>query len=571
VQGRVVVAGLGPAGPELMTAGTLASVERIPHRYLRTSRHPAAASVPGAASFDVLYEEAATLEEVYSSIVERLVSAAAEHGEVLYLVPGSPTVAERSVELLRRDGRSAVQVLAAASFLDLAWAYAGDPAATGPRLVDGHRFAQEAAGERGPLLVLQCDSRRVLSEIKLAVEDGPASVTVMQRLGLPDEAVFDVSWDELDRAVVPDHLTSIWIPVLEAPVAKELTRFVELVGELRRRCPWDREQTHESLTRHLLEETYETLEAIEGLAGPDGPAHLEEELGDLLFQVCFHATLAAEEGWFTLAQVAEGVHQKLVRRHPHVFGEGEARTASDVMANWERTKMEEKGRRSIMDGVPTALPALLHALKVQRRAAGEGFDWDSVEGAYDKVSEELAEVRADPSDEELGDLLFAVVNVARHLDLDPEAPSRLTSSQSRSRPARSREPSSTPRWAARRSTAMKRSRNLALAPRRAASGSRSRWRATLTTANSRSPSPSPDGSARTSASSSATLAYAPSTESQSKPSPAARRWTLRAWSRAGSEAGTPSMMLRRPFSSNLARSQLAMTSPAVWASAVAKT
>ncbi|MBA2752399.1 MAG: nucleoside triphosphate pyrophosphohydrolase [Actinobacteria bacterium] len=436
--GRVVVAGLGPAGPELMTAGTLASIERIPHRYLRTSRHPAAAAVPGAASFDDLYEQAVTLEEVYSSIVERLTAAAADHGEVLYLVPGSPTVAERSVELLRQDGRSAIEILPATSFLELAWPHAGDPADTGPRLVDGHRFAEEAAGERGPLLVLQCDSRRVLSEIKLAVDDGPPSVTVLQRLGLPDEAVFDVAWDELDRAVTPDHLTSLWIPVLAAPVAKELARFVELVRELRLRCPWDREQTHESLTRHLLEETYETLEAIEGLTGPEGPAHLEEELGDLLFQICFHATLAAEEGWFTLADVAGTVHDKLVRRHPHVFGApgpevGGANTADDVMANWEKAKMEEKGRLSIMDGVPAALPALLHALKVQRRAAGEGFDWDSVEGPYGKVSEELAEVRADPSGEELGDLLFAVVNVARHLDLDPEAALRGASAKFRDR------------------------------------------------------------------------------------------------------------------------------------------
>jgi len=424
-----------------MTAGTLAHIERIPHRYLRTSRHPAAAAVPDAVSFDELYEQAGTLEEVYSSIVERLLAAASEHGEVLYLVPGSPAVAERSVQLLGDDGRSAVEVVPAASFLDLAWAHVGDPAATGPRLVDGRRFAEEAAGERGPLLVLQCDSRRVLSDIKLAVDDAPPSVTVLQRLGLSDEAVFGVAWDDLDRAVTPDHLTSLWIPVMEVPVANELARLAELVRELRRRCPWDREQTHHSLTRHLLEETYETLEAIEGLALPDGPSHLEEELGDLLFQICFHATLAAEEGWFTLADVAATVHDKLVRRHPHVFGAAEAQTAGDVMANWERSKMEEKGRRSIMDGVPAALPALLHALKVQRRAAGEGFDWESVEGpassafrhAAGKIGEELAELRADPSGDELGDLLFAVVNAARHLDLDPEAALRGASAKFRDR------------------------------------------------------------------------------------------------------------------------------------------
>ena len=434
----MVVAGLGPAGPELMTSATVAALERIPRRYLRTSRHPAASAVPGASSFDAIYDEAETLEEVYGRIVDVLVGAAREHGEVLYLVPGSPSVAERSVQLLQRRSRAEVpavevDVLPGASFLELAWAHVGDPVLTGVRIVDGRRFAEEAAGERGPLLVLQCDSRFVLSEIKLAVEEGPPTTTVLQRLGRPDQAVREVAWEDIDRTVAPDHLTSLWVPRLRVPVAPELVRFAELVRTLRQRCPWDRQQTHQSLTRHLLEETYETLEAIENLDGPDGPAHLEEELGDLLFQVCFHATLAAEEGWFSLADVARGVHDKLVSRHPHVFGSAEATTAEQVMANWEKTKKAEKGRRSIMDGVPSALPSLLYALKVQRRAAAEGFDWDSVEGAYPKVAEELAELRSEPSEPELGDLLFAVVNVARHLDIDPEAALRSATAKFRDR------------------------------------------------------------------------------------------------------------------------------------------
>ena len=422
---RVVVAGLGPAGPELITAGTLAAVERAPRTFLRTARHPAAAAVPAAVTFDDAYERAATIEEVYAGIVDALVEAATEEGEVLYLVPGSPSVAERTVELLRADGRVAVDVLPALSFLDLAWDRLGvDPVAAGARLVDGRRFAEEAAGERGPLLVAQCDSALVLSEIKLAVDDPPASLVVLQRLGLPDEAVGEVAWHDLDREVAPDHLTSLWIPTLAAPVGRELVAFAELVRTLRQRCPWDREQTHASLTRHLLEEAYETVEAIEGLeraAGPAGMAHLEEELGDLLFQVYFHATLAAEEGLFTLADVARGIHDKLVSRHPHVFGTVRADTAAEVVANWDRIKTEHKGRASVMEGIPSALPSLLHAAKVQRRAASFGFDWESVEGAYPKVAEELDELRADPSEEELGDLLFAVVNVARHLGLDPEA------------------------------------------------------------------------------------------------------------------------------------------------------
>ncbi|HVF74122.1 MAG TPA: nucleoside triphosphate pyrophosphohydrolase [Acidimicrobiales bacterium] len=421
---RVVVAGLGPAGPDLLTVATQAAIERIPRRFLRTRRHPAADAVADAAGFDELYDAADTLDAVYAGIVTALVDAAEENGEVLYLVPGSPVVAERAVELLRTDDRVQVEVLPALSFLDLVQSHIG---AAG-RLVDGHRFAVEAAGETGPLVVSQCDTKLVLSDIKLAVDDGP-TVTVLQRLGLPDEAVFTVAWDELDRAFEPDHLTSLFIPALASPVAAELVRFAELVRTLREKCPWDQEQTHRTLTRHLLEETYEVLEAIE--AGD--PDHLCEELGDLLFQVFFHATLGAESGDFDLAEVARGIHDKLVRRHPHVFGTVAADTADQVVTNWEQIKKAEKGRSSMMDGIPGDLPSLLHAHKVQRKAASVGFDWPSVDDVYPKVAEELAELQAEPSDEELGDLLFAVVNVARHLDIDPEAALRGATAKFRDR------------------------------------------------------------------------------------------------------------------------------------------
>ncbi len=152
-------------------------------------------------------------------------------------------------------------------------------------------------------------------------------------------------------------------------MAAELQRFVELVRTLRARCPWDQRQTHRSLTRHLLEETYEVLEAIDELdGGPAGYAHLEEELGDLLFQVVFHATLAAEAGQFTLSDVARTVHDKLVARHPHVFG-----PAGEPMPNWEETKKAEKGRASVMEGVPGNLPSLLYAFKLQGKAASVGL------------------------------------------------------------------------------------------------------------------------------------------------------------------------------------------------------
>jgi tetrapyrrole methylase family protein/MazG family protein len=434
--GPVVVVGLGPGAPGLVSPALGEALARVPAgaRFVRTQQHLSAGAVPGATSFDDVYESGDTLEMVYREIVERLVRAAGA-GPVLYGVPGSPLVAERTVDLLRADARVGVEVVPAVSFLDLAWARLGvDPLAAGVRLVDGQRFSEQAAGSAGPLLVAQCDSVAVLSDIKLAVELGP-EVTVLGRLGLDDESVTQVAWEDLDRRIRPDHLTSLWIPVLEAPVAAEFVRLAELVRTLRQRCPWDREQTHQSLTRHLVEETYEVLEAIGEL--PAGAAHLEEELGDLLFQVAFHATLATEEGWFTLADVAAGVHDKLVGRHPHVFGDVEATTPDAVVANWERIKRAEKGRARVMDGVGANLPALLYAEKVQRRAASVGFDWPDPTGARAKLAEEITELEAaiEPEDvaAEMGDVLFAAVNVARHRGVDPEAALRAATAKFRRR------------------------------------------------------------------------------------------------------------------------------------------
>jgi tetrapyrrole methylase family protein/MazG family protein len=237
---------------------------------------------------------------------------------------------------------------------------------------------------------------------------------VLHHLGLADESLRTVAWPDLDRDVRPDHLTSLWIPTLAAPVAGEVARFAELVRTLRERCPWDREQTHQTLTRHLIEETYEVLEAIES----GDPAHLEEELGDLLFQVVFHATLAAEEGEFTLADVARGVHDKLVGRHPHVFGDVVADTAGQVMRNWEHIKQVEKGTTSLMEGIPAHLPSLLYAHKVQRKAASIGVEPGVEPGA---------------GAADFGDQLFGLVDAARHAGVDPESALRATTVRFRDR------------------------------------------------------------------------------------------------------------------------------------------
>ncbi|MEY2974702.1 MAG: hypothetical protein RIR49_1122 [Actinomycetota bacterium] len=453
----VVVVGLGPGDPELVTRQTLAEIERIPHRHLRTRQHPSAHLVPDARSFDHLYETADDFAEVYSSIADALVADAAEHGEVLYAVPGSPLVLERAVELLRARPEVECRVLPAVSFLDAAWAALGiDPVDAGVRLVDGHRFAEEAAGERGPLLVAHVHAGWVLESIALAVDPGPddaavdalerTEVTVLRSLGTADESITTVAWPDLAHLDV-DHLTTLWIPELAVPVAVGYARFHRLARTLRERCPWDVEQTHRSLVPYLVEEAYEVVDAIDRLDPDDERTdeHLIEELGDLLYQIEFHATIAEQEGRFTIADVTAAVHDKLVRRHPHVFGDTGSRQidldAAGVVRNWERIKAAERGGErpaSALDGVPGSLPALAHAHTVQRKAAKVGFDWPDVGGALDKVVEEAAEIVAAGRDPEalraeVGDLLFAVVNVSRHLGVEPETALRAASGRFRDR------------------------------------------------------------------------------------------------------------------------------------------
>jgi tetrapyrrole methylase family protein/MazG family protein len=431
---RVVVVGLGPAGADLLLPAARAALERVPIRFVRTARHPAVADLAADGvtleALDLLYDTADDLDTVYAAIADRVVETARERGEILYAVPGSPTIAERSVELIRAAGVD-VELIPGISFVDLAWWRLDIDPMHGARVVDARAFAVDAAGSSGPMLIAQCDSQLVCSEVKLALlESLPPDheVTVLQRLGLPDERVFTVVLADVDRDVEPDHLTSLFVDTGDAAVGPELARLLALTERLRGPggCPWDAKQTHHSLRRHVLEEAYEVVEAIEELPAdaPNGDIPLgaydalEDELGDLLFQVMIQSVLASEAGAFTVADVARAVHTKLVRRHPHVFGDVQVDDANQVVTNWEQIKKAEKDDESLVAGVGAGLPALIAAQKLFRKGTSIGLTPDvDLDGAL----RALAGADAAGFEAALGTALAAAVALGREHDVDAES------------------------------------------------------------------------------------------------------------------------------------------------------
>jgi len=446
---HIKIVGLGPGSDDAITTQTLREIQNSTHRFIRTTRHPSAHLVNDAISFDKEYENHDKFEDVYQAIADKLIAAAKQHQEILYVVPGSPLVLEHTVQLLLQNKSVTTEILPAMSFLDVVWSVLQiDPVDAGVRMIDGHRFTELAAGLTGPLLVAQCHANWVLSNIKLAHEsaNGDEPVVILHHLGLDDQKIIHTTWQNLDREIEPDHLTSIYIPKLAEPIAGEMAKLHSLARTLREQCPWDEKQTHDSLVRYLIEETYEVVDAI-GALDPDDQATDEkfiEELGDLLYQVEFHATIAEQQGRFSIADVARSIHDKLVRRHPHVFGDVYAETADAVVTNWDAIKQQERGEvteKSVFDGVASSSPSLMYSTKLQKRAAEFGFDWPDSKGASDKIAEELGELskavesKQDASEIalELGDVLFSVVNLSRHLGVDAETALRSAADKFRSR------------------------------------------------------------------------------------------------------------------------------------------
>ncbi len=427
------VVGLGPGPMDLITMRTMEKLRGAEEVLVRTSHHPCVSELEGKGVrtryLDHLYELTESLDETYHRIAEEVLAVAKEKGEVVYATPGHPLVAERSVQILLREDVEVV-IHPAVSFLDSVFAALRWDPVEGMTLEEASRLLEKgplAIDSRRAILLCQVEDRIMASEVKaLLLEVYPPDHSVAVVSGEADggERVEWVALEELDRADRFHHLTSLFLPALPETVIYDFRRLVEVVARLRspEGCPWDRKQTHRSLARHMVEEAHEAVEAIsrgdmEGLC---------EELGDLLLQVVFHAQLGSEEGLFHVRDVIQGIVDKLVRRHPHVFGRDRAETPEEVLARWERIKAGEKGNTSLMDGISPGLPALLYAYKVQARAARVGFDWDGGKEILPKLREEVEELasvleREDHRrEEEIGDLLFTLVNISRHLKVDPE-------------------------------------------------------------------------------------------------------------------------------------------------------
>lgn len=429
----ITIVGLGPGNGRFLTREAWELLAGAPRVYLRTSRHPAVSDLRAAVariSFDHVYDTADDFAQVYGQIVEELLRLG-RAADIVYAVPGHPYVGEATVTRLVAAARVEdlpVRIVAGLSFVEPTLTAVGTDALDGLQIYDAldiNAFLYPPASPDAPLLLAQVYSRFVAGEIKLvlmSVYPDEHEVFLVHAAGEPDERVEQVPLYAIDRSEHIDHLTSLYVPPL--PAASSLQALAETVAVLRspEGCPWDQEQTPQSMRAGLLEEAYEVLEALDA----DDPDSLREELGDLLYHLVMQAQMAAEVGDFTLTDVIAGIEAKLKYRHPHVWGDWEVSDTAEVLRNWEMLKQQEKTAvaDSLLDGVPPALPALAHSQKLQSRAAKVGFDWPEIGGVFDKLAEETAELHDARTREErqaeLGDLLFVAVNLARWLGVDAE-------------------------------------------------------------------------------------------------------------------------------------------------------
>lgn len=444
---KISIIGLGAGDLKQMPLGVFEKLSHAKQVFLRTEKHPVVDELKKRGipiqSFDEIYLAKETFPDVYETISDQLIEQVmGSEGEILYAVPGHPMVAEKTTQWLLKKGSDngiAVEVIGGQSFLDAMFTALKIDPVEGFALLDGLTLKASDINLRLHLIITQVYDQLSASEVKLTLMEvlpDEYPITLVVAAGVEGEQqIHSMPLYELDHLQGTFNLAAIYVPPVreENLLNRQFSQLREIIRILRspEGCPWDREQTHQSIRKNLVEETYEVLETIDD----NDMEAMCEEIGDLLMQVMLHAQIAEDEGDFTVEDVIFGLNEKLIRRHPHVFGEVQADTSAQVVQNWEQIKAkekEEKGqeRKSHLSGIPRDLPALMYAYKLQKKAAHVGFDWDNVQDVYNKVDEEYLEVKEAANKEELreemGDLLFAVVNLARFLKIDPEEALALT-------------------------------------------------------------------------------------------------------------------------------------------------
>ncbi|MCD6289841.1 MAG: MazG family protein [Anaerolineae bacterium] len=430
----ITIVGLGPGDGRLLTREAQDILDRASEIYVRTREHPAVSALPSERvhSFDELYAQNDSFDEVYAGIARRVVELGCRPGDVIYAVPGHPRVGERTtslIEALAAEQGVEVRIVDGLSFLEpLFNALRVDPLGPqGMQVVDAMIVAQRhypPLDPTVPAVIAQCYNRVIASDVKLVLlnaypEDHP--VSVISSAGMDEAQVREVPLFELDRDGQFDYRTTLYVP----PVAPggSVTELQEVMAHLRSPdgCPWDRKQDHRSLRGNLLEETYEVLDALDN----EDLDALREELGDLLMQIVFHVQIATEESEFRMADVTRAIVTKLRRRHPHVFGNVTVRGVDDVLRNWEAIKEEErKGKKARGDGGPLSgvskgLPALAQAQDYLDRAERIGIKRPAdLEMACTLLAEEGAALDLE---DRLGQALLTLVNWARAHGVDAES------------------------------------------------------------------------------------------------------------------------------------------------------
>ncbi|GEL78253.1 nucleoside triphosphate pyrophosphohydrolase [Tenuibacillus multivorans] len=430
----ITVIGLGAGSIEQIPLGVYRKLTQSNRQiWTRTEDHPVITQLKNEGlsfhSFDSIYESYDSFESVYEEIVGLLIERS--HTEnIIYTVPGHPLVAEQTVQLLFEQTEVDIEILGGQSFLDSLFTAVQIDPIEGFQLLDGTSLSRDQVQYRQHVLIGQVYDQMVASDVKLILmEDLPHDypITIVQAAGMDNQSVKTVPLYELDRDFEFSNLTTLYVePANEEHLHHQFSALREVIATLRgpNGCPWDKKQTHESLRRYLIEESYEVIDAI----GEEDDDHIAEELGDVLLQVMLHSQIAEDNGYFTVDDVIQSITDKMIERHPHVFGHLDVESADEVKKNWDEIKQKNRPKqKSLLDDLNESLPRLLLALEIQKKVSKVGFDWDDHRLIFEKVKEEIKEFEValsnettDEAEVEFGDVLFSLVNVARFYKLDPE-------------------------------------------------------------------------------------------------------------------------------------------------------